>query len=389
MRKYGRIRSSTSREINIPAELIWEILIWIPVKDLMRFKCVSRVWFSIINDPAFAKTHRRGFQGLLLLSEVDLNYPVTKHHLHYVSLDGQPNELCNQLTVNHRKNDTMMRRTEVVNGLMCYYSFNQAFLYNIATRERLRLPRIPCIDERGHYRYYFGFDPVNKLYKLLRIGYQCNWRCKILTIGKDKSWRTIYRWRRSKNNPLMEVTGRGICFNGVLYWMVSTNGQHDQNLIAFDLAQEKFQVIPTPPGEPRQFFLPNFGSSLTLVSKRWVDARHGLVTFISHGCNDGICRDLGWIWTDELELGYPKLKANFCLSKLQGFTPNGEALIIDGEPQKGYLFDLTKRESEMIELHIPPVSCLTEVYLLCQPPSLTMSYFEENMISLKSLISSI
>lgn len=41
----------------LPQELIVEILSWLPVKPLMRFRCVSKAWYSLIFHPSFIKLH--------------------------------------------------------------------------------------------------------------------------------------------------------------------------------------------------------------------------------------------------------------------------------------------------------------------------------------------
>ena len=42
---------------NLPPEIIHEILSWLPVKSLRRFKCVSKSWRSLISDPKFVTTY--------------------------------------------------------------------------------------------------------------------------------------------------------------------------------------------------------------------------------------------------------------------------------------------------------------------------------------------
>jgi hypothetical protein len=42
----------------LPEELVLdEILIRLPVKSLLRFKCVSKAWRTAISDPSFIRTH--------------------------------------------------------------------------------------------------------------------------------------------------------------------------------------------------------------------------------------------------------------------------------------------------------------------------------------------
>ncbi|TKY66112.1 F-box protein [Spatholobus suberectus] len=40
-----------------PQEVMVDILSWLPVKALMRFRCVSKTWKSLISDPTFVKLH--------------------------------------------------------------------------------------------------------------------------------------------------------------------------------------------------------------------------------------------------------------------------------------------------------------------------------------------
>ncbi|WVZ14044.1 hypothetical protein V8G54_011610 [Vigna mungo] len=41
----------------LPHELILEILSWLPVTSLMRFRCVSKTWKFLISNPYLVKLH--------------------------------------------------------------------------------------------------------------------------------------------------------------------------------------------------------------------------------------------------------------------------------------------------------------------------------------------
>ncbi|KAL6141252.1 hypothetical protein ACLB2K_059542 [Fragaria x ananassa] len=40
-----------------PNDVLIDILVRVPVKSLLRFRCVSRIWNSLISSPAFIITH--------------------------------------------------------------------------------------------------------------------------------------------------------------------------------------------------------------------------------------------------------------------------------------------------------------------------------------------
>ncbi|XP_059450216.1 putative F-box protein At3g10240 [Corylus avellana] len=56
----------------LPLELVSEILVRLPVKPLVRFRCVCKDWFSLISSNDFINTHINGaLDGLLCLDPFD------------------------------------------------------------------------------------------------------------------------------------------------------------------------------------------------------------------------------------------------------------------------------------------------------------------------------
>jgi len=51
------MEKKTQPQLYLPHELITKILVRLPVKALIQFKCVSKSWFSLISDPHFANSH--------------------------------------------------------------------------------------------------------------------------------------------------------------------------------------------------------------------------------------------------------------------------------------------------------------------------------------------
>jgi len=71
---FGKERKMASTPI-FSDDLIVEILSWLPVNILMRFRCVSKTWNSLIFSSYFAKLHlersSRNMQILLKLKDLD------------------------------------------------------------------------------------------------------------------------------------------------------------------------------------------------------------------------------------------------------------------------------------------------------------------------------
>lgn len=71
---------------HLPEEIITEILLYLPVKSLLRFKSVSKSWLSLISDPSFANlhfqlssqqnTHNRVLLTIGSLQSIDINLPL-------------------------------------------------------------------------------------------------------------------------------------------------------------------------------------------------------------------------------------------------------------------------------------------------------------------------
>ncbi|KAK1367155.1 putative F-box domain-containing protein [Heracleum sosnowskyi] len=149
-------------------DLIAQILDRLPVKSLLRFRCVSKPWCSLIDSPHFVKAHlRRSIEcntstGLIIRG----------------ALDWYADSLDDTTAIEFDETlRTLLRGTCLVgscNGLICLYKpKTDIFLWNLATRRYRKLPTAPTdflrpFDIRP-FLYGFGYDAVNDDYKVLSI----------------------------------------------------------------------------------------------------------------------------------------------------------------------------------------------------------------------------
>uniref|UniRef100_R7WE06 Uncharacterized protein n=2 Tax=Aegilops tauschii TaxID=37682 RepID=R7WE06_AEGTA len=161
----GRRRRSEAEEI--PNEMLQEILMKLPTKDVARSCCVSRQWRSALGDPSFRKLHAASPAALSADPE-------------FLRLSGVPCGLGQSVktTVLSLSSDKPMCSIAKPDGcgLLCFVDERDAqapaLVCNPATGEILALPTAPPLSNKDHaYFFAFGFSPPTNEYKLLRLSF--------------------------------------------------------------------------------------------------------------------------------------------------------------------------------------------------------------------------
>ncbi|XP_028755803.1 putative F-box protein At3g16210 [Neltuma alba] len=222
----------------LPDEIITYILTWLPVKSLMRFRCVCKHWKNLFKTPSFIQDHLR--------HSTHQNPSLVIGH----SNRGEPCRLylldCEMQFCEFEKTPFLgsLVDTYIVgscNGLLCLadYTIRPAtpLLWNPATREVRQIP-ITFNDTAFGWNFGFGFSPVINDYKIVRFSlnpYVCGVEVYSLSTG---SWRNI----QFDNIKGLFVLSDGITVNGVMFWHAPTAA----GIVSFDLATEVFTVTPWP-----------------------------------------------------------------------------------------------------------------------------------------------
>lgn len=149
-----------------PREIIFEILSWLPVKHLLRLRCVCKEWYALTQDRLFIKvqfTRHTDFET----------------YIHNISIDNNNEEPFNILAT--------------CNGLLLFQSSasGRCLIRNPATCQRLNLPNPHNIS----FDTKFCFIPSTGGYKLVSVFEDRenlnNQGAEILTVGKDDTWRFL------------------------------------------------------------------------------------------------------------------------------------------------------------------------------------------------------
>ncbi|CAN0825082.1 Putative F-box protein At1g47730 [Linum grandiflorum] len=248
--------------------LVSQIFTRLPVKSLMKFKCVSKDWKSIIEkDAPFINSHltlsESGRPGFLIV----VAPPV--HPFFYCQDENarRGNDLSLLSTDLHLNVDSIKRiQSSIqclgpVRGLLCLVDGLAVQIFNIDTGEVTPWLKPECLK---HYSrldqielppmFSFGIDPSSGKHKVLCLSLNCE--PEVLTVGEDSSWRIIdddYVSRSSEPDPFTKIVAYA---NGSIYWFEKKDRyecqgsfvvvNYSESLVAFDVGSEKFRRIPIP-----------------------------------------------------------------------------------------------------------------------------------------------
>ncbi|XP_074306638.1 putative F-box protein At2g02030 [Silene latifolia] len=255
----------------IPAHLIIEILSRLPVKALLQFKSVCKLWYDIIKSSHFISKHLRNYYD-------DNNNWRDCLIVQYSSVGQAGALIAYELLIDDTKNRTVSYQrieTPVYNSLLCgpcdgiYLVWSSSVfnpkrsLWNPALNEFKILPNINCwkpnLPSNPIYigeAYGFGYDSKTDDYKVILILYYGDTLDDIsrITINpmsiliyslRTNSWR---HWGDMDNSYYLEPNGSYVFVNGCYYWLASRLLTHgwDTKIFSFDLNAETCQEIPLP-----------------------------------------------------------------------------------------------------------------------------------------------
>ncbi|KAK8615162.1 hypothetical protein V6N13_068943 [Hibiscus sabdariffa] len=257
-------------------DLICEILRRSSVKDLLRFRCVSKAWRSLIDDSGFIKLHlshsletSTNLSLLLSLCGKGNIYSVNFASLKTAQRLKFPGDesggrrdfavlgSCNGLLALLERKDAPL---ELFKRFLCKRT-EEFYLWNPSTRKSQMLPAselglTPHFFSAPHVFHGFGYDPISDDYKLVRIV-----QCFCLVPDLSESDVMVYslktkNWSRKEDFPFYVKYTRtnAVLANNALHWEASTKSEPDPEnfdadfdlIAAFDLGTEEYRVIELP-----------------------------------------------------------------------------------------------------------------------------------------------
>lgn len=240
---------------HLTEDMIVEILCRLPVKSLLRFKCVCQTWYTLIRSPVFITQHlcqskKNVFP--LLCDVLDFGWQE-----YVISLIYTNKVACLNLSDPLRS----LRCVSIVgtcNGLVCVKISPQIFfMWNPATKMVRRLPEAKLMA--GFYEHaYIGFIylPSTKDYILVRVllrrQIQKYSRLRVISTRVEVFTTSTNFWRKTQPDLLpcyidVDVVIGNRCF----YWMGYDSYDSEKSfkhsfVFSFDMKEEKFRQIVLP-----------------------------------------------------------------------------------------------------------------------------------------------
>ncbi|XP_061346256.1 F-box/kelch-repeat protein At3g23880-like [Gastrolobium bilobum] len=252
----------------LPHELIEEILLRLPVRSLLLFKCVCKSWLTLISDPQFAKTH---FD--LAAAPIHCYLVESQHGSLFGSIDIEPSVyedcaliyFCYSHPSSPSHNNCYSYNNFQILGscrgfvLLRYVNADYLTVWNPSTGAQ---KPISC----SHYHslikilYGLGYDASTDDYLVIII---------MVPLGQYSS-ETHFMFFSMKTNSWNKVEGidfpyltggenysAGLLLNGALHWLAFSAAADDDDddtnddtevamIIAFDLTERSLSVIPLP-----------------------------------------------------------------------------------------------------------------------------------------------
>ncbi|XP_057451147.1 F-box/kelch-repeat protein At3g23880-like [Lotus japonicus] len=231
----------------LPEELRLEILSWLPVKSLVRFRCVSKSWKSIISDSQFIKLHLH--RSSSTTRNTDFAY--------LQSLITSPRKSRSASTI-AIPDDYDFCGT--CNGLVCLHSSKYDRKDKYTSHVRLWNPAMRSMSQRSPplylpivYDSYFGFDydSSTDTYKVVAVAVALSWdtletMVNVYNIGDDTCWRTI----PVSHLPSMYLKDDDAVYvNNTLNRLAILPNVEDRDrctILSFDFGKESCAQLPLP-----------------------------------------------------------------------------------------------------------------------------------------------
>ncbi|XVE87676.1 hypothetical protein DITRI_Ditri19aG0006900 [Diplodiscus trichospermus] len=320
---------------NLPLDSIADILSRLPVKRLLCFRCVSKLWRSLIDDQDFIKLHLRHSVD----SHTNHTLILKNSELHAADLAclGPFAKLEHPLmSYNHE-----IKILGSCNGLLFIRNIVEDMaIWNPSTRKHRVLPSLGSCNG---YVYGFGHDPISDDYKVVKImhlgrvdGKPLETEVKVCSLKRN-------RWRKIQDIPcVFSFPGaKGVFASGALHWVLTQKLQLSEEtvIVALDLGSESYREVPQPEYKDKIFQLNVgvLGGSLCAMAN-YDDVRVDLWIMKEYGVKDS--------WTRLFSVASEEVIGPLRSVKPLAYSKSGDQVLLEHDNFNLFWYDLKKKQTD-------------------------------------------
>jgi len=242
-------------------ELIIQILVRLPVKSVIRFKCVCKSWISLISDPNFANSH---FE-LTATSHTRRILSISSHSPHeFRSIDFESSSLNHHwasLNLNFSLPQSYFPPDirGSCRGFIFLHCSSNICIWNPSTGFHKQIPLSPFDTKLKEYHfdhlYGFGYDRSRDDYLVVSLSYDptiddISPNFEFFSV-RDNTWKQI--GMEDTQIPYMISANDhrkiGVLFNEAIYWLAFRYDLKVFVIVTFDLMERKLLGMPPLPDD--------------------------------------------------------------------------------------------------------------------------------------------
>ena len=250
---------------HLPHDIVLNILANLPVKSVLRFRCVSKTWDSSITTPSFISTH------LNLNNNNNLAYLIsfastTVDSRTILSFIGGYDPTFNRISEYpipsgfHSSYGFYYYTADSCNGLVCFTQHGYhptttgaICLWNPSIRKQKRLPDF-SLTQYVRFSTGFAYQSITNDYKVVKISLMCGMKieAEVYTLSSN-SWRRVEISLANTVLGLPPDNPTATFVSGALHWLGNVSEAASLFMIlSFDVNNDKFGEIALPHAQQQQ-----------------------------------------------------------------------------------------------------------------------------------------
>lgn len=348
-----------------PSELMDEVLCRVPVKYLLRCRCVSKKWCSVIDSTPFVRKHLKKTLecnvGGLLISGGGKFY--------LAEVESLDDDSAAVVEINDPLQNNLLSGAQfagAANGLVCLSKngMNEILLLNPSTRKVRKIPSAPAEFPRSFNMVEtslcgFGYDHVNDDFKVVKIA-ECyvQFRGIMVVVYSLKA----DSWTRIRDVPSnIRFTGDwGMFAGGSLHWLAIKNPLDCSEIVmGFDLGLGQFHEVPFPTvNETSVNFcsrsVVSFGGSYLCILDKYPNSRIDGWLMNDNGMQN--------LWYKAFSVEQPGALGSFRFLRPVLFSQSRKEVLLEVDGAKLVWYDLEKKTVKNINIRGMPIKFNSHLY---------------------------